>query len=216
MKMGVVLAGILLACASAEAAAQWASCAPEGGTCAFQGRREVAFGSGNKWITRNFSDGAKCTTLAFGSDPSPGVVKSCKVNNAVAASGSPWANCAREGAVCSFNGRKEVSYGSGNKWVSAVFSGGVKCINDSFLGDPTPGVAKACRVRDIAGASANPRWVRCAAEGQACKFSGDRNVAYGAGNRLKYRAFRNGAMCTTGNFGDPAPGAAKSCYYDAN
>jgi hypothetical protein len=215
MRIASLVGGLLLAFAGTGAAAEWVTCAQEGGNCAFQGRKEVAFGSGNRWFTRNYSDGVKCSSTSFGGDPSPGVVKSCKFNVVSSVPAPQWTGCAREGAVCAFDGRKEVSFGSGNKWVTTIFANSVKCTTDSFMGDPAPGVVKTCRVRDIMGGS-NPRWVRCAGEGQACRFSGDRNVAYGAGNRLQYRAFRNGAMCTSKNFGDPAPGVAKSCYYDAN
>jgi hypothetical protein len=70
-------------------------------------------------------------------------------------------------------------------------------------------------VRDLAGGR-EPRWVRCASEGQACRFRGDHTVSYGAGKRVQLHVFRNGATCSSANFGDPAPGATKSCYYDAN
>jgi hypothetical protein len=215
MKTATAIAAALALFASAGAAAEWITCAKEGGNCAFAGRKEVSFGSGNRWFTRNFSDGVKCSTLSFGGDPSPGVVKTCRINAASASASTQWTSCAREGAACAFTGRKEVSYGSGSKWVTTIFANGVKCASENFLGDPAPGVAKSCRVRDLAG-GASPSWVRCASEGQVCRFSGDRNVAYGAGKRLNYRVFRNGATCSSRNFGDPAPGASKSCFYDAN
>jgi hypothetical protein len=207
-------ASLLLALAGADAAAQSTTCAREGAYCDFEGRREVFYGSGNQWVSRNFSDGVKCTNEMFGRDPAPGTAKTCQLKPITSAA-PKWVNCAREGAMCAFDGRKEVAYGSGNKWFVTIFNGGVKCSSESFLGDPSPGVAKTCRTRELTG-SLQPSWVRCAPEGQACKFRGDRKVAYGVDQRLKYRVFRNGAMCTAKNFGDPAPGVAKSCFYDAN
>jgi hypothetical protein len=127
-----------------------------------------------------------------------------------------WTNCARENGLCMFEGRKEVAYGNGNRWVSKVYTGGVKCSNDKF-GDPAPGVPKTCRYRDIASthsAQITPRWVRCAAEGQICKVSGTRTVAFGADKRFKYRVSKNAVSCTSDIFGDPAVGKVKACYVE--
>ncbi len=67
-----------------------------------------------------------------------------------------------------------------------------------------------------AEAAAQAQWKTCAREGEVCRFSGEREVAFGAGKRYKYRVFRNGAACNTDQFGDPAPGVKKSCFYDAS
>lgn len=128
-----------------------------------------------------------------------------------------WVNCAREDGFCKFDGRREVTFGAGNKWVTKWFTDGVKCSTNKF-GDPAPQVPKTCSVRVKAGeepaAHVTPAWVRCANEGGVCKFNGERKVGYGAGARFKYRVFRNGARCTNETFGDPAPGIAKACFYD--
>ncbi|HEV7978653.1 MGH1-like glycoside hydrolase domain-containing protein [Amycolatopsis sp.] len=53
------------------------SCAGEGATCGFTGRRTVAYGARGAYVYRSFTGGAACTTAAFGSDPVSGVPKSC-------------------------------------------------------------------------------------------------------------------------------------------
>ncbi|MEU6352526.1 alpha-L-rhamnosidase [Streptomyces sp. NPDC047072] len=53
------------------------SCSAEGGTCAFSGQRTVAYGARGRFLYKSFTGGASCTTAAFGTDPLPGVLKSC-------------------------------------------------------------------------------------------------------------------------------------------
>ncbi|MGI5458532.1 MGH1-like glycoside hydrolase domain-containing protein [Streptomyces sp. CA-249302] len=53
------------------------SCSAEGGTCAFSGQRTVAYGARGRFLYKSFTGGASCTTTAFGTDPLPGVAKTC-------------------------------------------------------------------------------------------------------------------------------------------
>jgi hypothetical protein len=219
MKAASFIAIAALALVSADVAAGWASCAKEGGVCRFEGRRDVAYGAGDRWVTRQYTDSVKCSTDKFGSDPAPGVVKSCRVKEEAAAqpaSGAvKWTPCAKEDGFCSFDGRREVAYGAGNKCVRKVFSNGVKCATDKFGSDPAPGVPKTCSVASGTVADASPvnsSWTRCAGEGQACRFSGSRRVAYGAQGKYNYRQAADGLKCGNAAFGDPIPGVAKSCY----
>ncbi|MFF4353855.1 trehalase family glycosidase [Streptomyces sp. NPDC001530] len=53
------------------------SCSAEGGTCAFSGQQTVAYGARGTFAYKTFSGGTGCTTAAFGTDPLPGVSKSC-------------------------------------------------------------------------------------------------------------------------------------------
>lgn len=55
----------------------WAKCANESGVCAFNGRRRVSYGADNRWVIGYFIGSVSCQSSAFGSDPAPGVVKSC-------------------------------------------------------------------------------------------------------------------------------------------
>jgi hypothetical protein len=54
-------------------------------------------------------------------------------------------------------------------------------------------------------------WTPCAAEGGTCSFSGTQQVRYGANNSYVTKTFTGSAVCNNSNFGDPAPGYAKSC-----
>ena len=55
-------------------------------------------------------------------------------------------------------------------------------------------------------------WTQCAAENGTCSISGYRTVAFGANGRFDYGTLGNSTACTTGVFGDPAPGVVKACY----
>ena len=54
-------------------------------------------------------------------------------------------------------------------------------------------------------------WTFCASEGGDCRFSGTTQVRYGANGTYVYQTFTDSTPCTNAVFGDPAPGAAKSC-----
>jgi len=56
----------------------WASCAPEGGVCAFTGTIDVRYGANGSFSVKTFSDGIACTNEVFG-DPIPDVAKSCSL-----------------------------------------------------------------------------------------------------------------------------------------
>ncbi|MFG2254246.1 alpha-L-rhamnosidase-related protein [Streptomyces mirabilis] len=53
------------------------SCSTEGGTCAFSGQQTVAYGARGRFLYKAFTGGTGCTTAAFGTDPLPGVSKTC-------------------------------------------------------------------------------------------------------------------------------------------
>ncbi len=53
----------------------------------------------------------------------------------------------------------------------------------------------------------------CANEVQRCAFFGEAGVVFGAGNKFTVpRNFINGVDCTVAIFGDPIPGAGKTCH----
>ncbi len=153
MKITTSIATATLALAGAEASAGWIACAKEGEVCRFDGRREVAFGAGERWVSRQHTGGVKCASENFKGDPAPGVVKSCRVREdalAQPAGQAPWTPCAKESGICRFEGRREVAYGARDKWTYRTFQGSVKCTNESFGRDPIPGVVKSCKVASAA------------------------------------------------------------------
>ncbi len=62
-------------------------------------------------------------------------------------SGYSW--CAADNQTCSFTGTKYVAWGANGSYIRRTITGSVTCSNDSFSGDPTPNVLKACYVKDI-------------------------------------------------------------------
>jgi hypothetical protein len=57
---------------------------------------------------------------------------------------------------------------------------------------------------------------RCAKEGETCRFTGTRQVLYGANDKFAVRTLSGGAVCGSAVFGDPVPSVAKNCYLVAN
>ncbi|SDX07038.1 fibronectin type III domain-containing protein [Paenibacillus sp. CF384] len=64
-----------------------------------------------------------------------------------------------------------------------------------------------------ASATTDPaaNWTACAGENQTCSFTGTKEVRYGANGSFNYGIFTNSVVCSNNQFGDPAPGAYKSC-----
>ena len=128
-----------------------------------------------------------------------------------------WRPCAKENGYCRFEGRRDVQYGAGSKWITKTFTGGVKCDNNTF-GDPLQGKEKSCRVSTVqkqdpvALPEVTSAWTRCAGEGGMCKFNGTKRVAFGVDGKFRQRVIANGTKCITEVFGDPVPGRTKACF----
>ena len=56
-------------------------------------------------------------------------------------------------------------------------------------------------------------WTACAVENATCSFSGSHRVRYGANNVYAYQSATGTIACSNAVFGDPLPGAAKTCDY---
>ena len=65
------------------------------------------------------------------------------VTTPTAAWAQEWVRCADEGQQCAFAGLKMVRYGAAGQFRLGTFTDGVSCSN-SVLGDPIPGIPKAC------------------------------------------------------------------------
>jgi hypothetical protein len=59
-------------------------------------------------------------------------------------------------------------------------------------------------------------WVQCATERGTCTFSGSRQVMYGTATQHTVKTFTGEAHCDNGSFDDPAPGAEKTCWFEAD
>ena len=146
-----------------------------------------------------------------------------------------WTFCAIENQYCKVPGTRVVRYGANGKWTNKTVTRSIYCGNDAF-GDPAPGKVKGCYYQDGApqdmdrrshdrdnrGYSGQDdkhhhrRWIRCADEGGYCKFHGQKEIRYGVDDKWSTKAVRNGVRCSNDVFGDPAPGASKGCYVEAD
>jgi hypothetical protein len=59
-------------------------------------------------------------------------------------------------------------------------------------------------------------WTPCAAEYGRCAFDGAKQVLYGTPKKHVVRTLSNGTGCDNGVFDDPAPGASKRCWVQAD
>ncbi len=141
---------------------------------------------------------------------------------------SEWIACAGENQYCEVPGTQMVRYGAGDRWSMKKVTRGIMCSNDVF-GDPAPGVSKACYYQKTGSHYGPPDdgwrqhsrrddgqyggWTQCAGEGGYCNFHGYKEIRYGVDGRWNYKTAKNGIGCSNSVFGDPAPGAVKSCYY---
>lgn len=82
--------------------------------------------------------------------------------------------CAEEGQRCNFSGTKDVFYGAnGKNTYKYSVTGGIDCNNQTFGGDPNPGVQKRCYIKDSIGTTyLNPAkgyWTK--AQGAVYKYA---------------------------------------------
>jgi hypothetical protein len=187
-------------------------CAGEAERCVFTGTRTTAYGSGTaagSYRYRVATGGIDCGIVAFGGDPTVGVLKSCYV----APVGGPqgYSSCATEGGVCPVTGPTTVAYGAVGAFADRlVTADSAACTNNAFGTDPIYGVAKACYLAPNGGPAG---WAACATEGGTCTPGAARTVVYGARGAFYARWETGPVSCTSTAFGgDPIPGVVKACY----
>ena len=143
-----------------------------------------------------------------------------------------WTDCAAEGGTCRFRGTQAVRFGAKGKYFYRTENREVPCTLQVF-GDPVPDVPKHCQFKEERqerdndrnqnqrddrgsrpfGASdreAN-RWEACGEERSVCRVSSPTVVRYGVEGSYHYRRIENEVVCSSYQFGDPAPGRAKRC-----
>lgn len=64
----------------------------------------------------------------------------------------------------------------------------------------------------IPAAASAQEWVRCANEGEQCRFAGVKVVRYGAAGEFRFGTFTEAVSCSNAVFGDPGVGRAKVCW----
>jgi hypothetical protein len=189
-------------------------CAGESERCAFSGTRTAVYGSGTAAASYRYrvaTGGIDCGIVAFGGDPTVGVLKSCYV----APDGGPrgYTSCATEGGPCVFTGPTTVAYGAvGTFTYQLVSNGSTACTNNAFGTDPIDGVAKACYLAPSGGPAGS---TACATEGGSCTPGVARTVVYGARGAFYARWETDPVTCTSAALGgDPIPGVVKACYLE--
>ncbi|MGC4119833.1 MAG: hypothetical protein QM765_35710 [Myxococcales bacterium] len=186
----------------------WTHCAPEGGTCLFNGPAEVRYGANGVYNVMTFDGGAvRCTNDVFG-DPTPGVIKDCDIRW-MNRQGGVFDFCAMEGGACSFEGTGTVRYGANGTWAYRNVTDGTPCNNEVF-GDPVPGFRKSCELA----------WTLAASEGGYffANFSPNSSVTvrYGSAGFFSYQEvstyYPTPFYCTNETMGgNPLPGSMKFC-----
>ena len=128
-----------------------------------------------------------------------------------------WVKCADEGGTCRFDGVRRVAFGVDQKWAYRNLENSAQCNASVFGSDPAPGKRKRCRYQaapsPIGYLPAPPAWATCAQEGGTCNLDGKHKVAFGTGSQWVMETFIGGIECSTGVFGDPAPGKRKECRF---
>ena len=232
----MVLATLMMVTSYQAYASDWIACAGENEYCMVPGTKMVRYGAGDRWVLKRATDRIYCGNNVFG-DPARGVSKACYYQDTQHSdkgwrppSGykgghqDQWVHCANEGGFCKFNGQKDIRYGAGDRWNYQSARNSIACSNDVF-GDPAVGVGKACYYQESRQPDKGWRppsgrndghqyqWVHCANEGGFCRFNGQKDIRYGAGDRWNYQSARNSIACSNDVFGDPAVGVGKACYY---
>jgi hypothetical protein len=142
------------ACANAPATSVpsgYTKCADEYGTCSpgAASARMVAYGGRDKWVFKAVSGAVACSNQTFGSDPLPGVVKTCANGAATANPDVPsgYTKCATEGQSCApaaTGSPRQVAFGARGNWVYKSVSGDIACTLAAFGSDPAWGITKTC------------------------------------------------------------------------
>jgi YVTN family beta-propeller protein len=195
------------------------ACAKEGELCTLPAgvSGDVYYGANGKYRVRTGVTELVCDVTAFGSDPNPGVTKSCAyfADGITPQSGSTLTPCSAASDTCSVPNAivADVYYGAAGQYtmVSGV-SGTVSCDPAFFGNDPNVNVLKSCSWV-VTGSITK---TACAADGAMCYLPtgviGD--IYYGANGKYMVRTGVSGMVCSTAGFGaDPNPGVTKSCSY---
>ncbi len=85
-------------------APNWKACSPEFfGGCAFEGLREIRYGTDGKWRTKTYLNsfpGWECSAGNFGGDPAPGEAKRCEVSDVMLTGTIAAPRVCYSGAMC--------------------------------------------------------------------------------------------------------------------
>ena len=135
-------------------------CAAEGQTCSLPGPATVQYGADGQFVTKSFPTGGNvpCTNAEFGSDPIPGVAKSCSFTGGDGGTPAGFILCATEGQTCLLPGPATVQYGANGQFVTMSYpnGGNIPCTTAEFGSDPIRGVVKSCSYTQSTGFVPDP------------------------------------------------------------
>jgi hypothetical protein len=185
--------------------------AVEGATFTVGASTIVRFGAGTQWIEKKVIGTATCSNTFFGTDPAPGILKSCVVGNATTPPPTPGSSLASEGATFAVNAATLIRYGTSTRWIEKTVTGTGTCSNAFFGNDPAPGFLKSCVVGDATNTSPTPG-LFLASENATFSVATTTLVRYGTYRHWIEKTLTGKAICSNAFFGsDPAPGLLKSC-----
>lgn len=197
---------------------------------------EYAFGANGHFVFRTTSNyGTNCDVTTFGgTDPAPGVVKSCFIAFPI----GPYYSCAQENQTCNFLATNtiDVAFGANGNFVHRRFNAdpnsppvsSTLCASSSFFNvDPAPG-QDSCYTSPVLN-SVPYGYTKCADENSSglgvtnpapytCSFSGPATVAFGVNGNFVFSNLTGPVACDRASFNweDPAPGIQKSCYISSD
>ena len=172
---------------------------------------------GSSWTYKFLPAGTYgCNTATFGTDPASGVTKACYFANLAYVGAEEYgSNTCPPSTICitqlyaPLGQPTTYAFGANGNFRFATFtdSNYRKCSTTTFGGDPAPGVGKAC-YRVLQG------FTYAATETNSTVLTGLNNtpVAFGANGKYAFAVKSGSSACNVATFGDPNPGATKSCY----
>ncbi len=194
--------------------------------------RTLRFGHADAgWVQKTTTDmAASCTAWYFGSDPAPGIIKSCEQYTgsvpppAPPPGSSTWTFLLNEWQSMQFPdaSARRVRFGHSSRgWYEKDVTNALQCTSSFFDNqDPAPGVVKVCEQASGSAPSPAPSpsgtWAYLTSEWNRATFpdSTPRTVRYGhASHGWQQKAFVGSVYCSTSSFDgiDPAWGVPKTC-----
>jgi hypothetical protein len=102
----------------------------------------------------------------------------------------------------------------GFTWDSAGVANGTATLSVvAYDAAGNAGASPSVAVNVANAVKAAGNWTRCASEGNACNFSGTRQVRYGANNTYAFVTATSTVACSNSVLGDPVYGVVKTCDY---
>ncbi|MES2609347.1 MAG: hypothetical protein V4679_03850 [Pseudomonadota bacterium] len=137
----------------------WTDIAAEYQPFSLDASQVVRFGSDTRWVQATLAGASYCGIGTFGSDPAPGIAKTCQVQSApaaqVAASGT-WVTIAPQYGSFVLDAPQLVRFGRDTRWVERTVVRNGYCAVTSFGVDPAPGEYKECQVLQGGSGASGP------------------------------------------------------------